>query len=173
MNRIIWSNIDINPEEWRDYYLECHEANEWDEDPNDEDNLWNFINDSLQTFWEDECINLATELDGRILMIADLSLCDGRKSGYRILSNNLADILSSEEGEYVEWYGDGYNIRAIDRHHDGTNYYLYRVIREDRNIDNLLSDIYEGKEISSSKLNYYTKSLYPYMFNIYGWRKQK
>jgi hypothetical protein len=44
------------------------------------------------------------------------------------------------------------------------------VIREDRNIQNLLDDIYEGKEYTMKKLNYYTKSLYKDVAKVYGWR---
>lgn len=67
------------------------------------------------------------------------------------------------------WYFDGHNVRCIDHHHDGTNHYLYREIREGRNIDNLLNDIYNGKEITKSRLNYYTRSLGHYVKETYGW----
>lgn len=170
MKRIIWSNRNINPEDWRDAYLECHEANQWDEDPDNEDNLWDYINDSLQAYLDDERANLSKEIDGRILVIADLGLWDGRKSGYRILSKDISSILSCAEGDLIEWYALNHNVRAIDTHHDGTNNYLFRVIREDRNINNLLEDIYSGVAVSRDKINYYTKSLYPYVANIYGWR---
>ena len=32
-----------------------------------------------------------------------------------------------------------------------------------------LDDIYNGREISRSKLNYYTRSIRPYVAKIYGW----
>ena len=82
---------------------------------------------------------------------------------------NLLCQLIAEGAEYVEWYSDGYNIKATAVHHDGTNFYEYRVIREDRNIDNLLELIYNGEEISRKKLNYYTKSLHNYVAEVYGW----
>ena len=34
----------------------------------------------------------------------------------------------------------------------------------------MLDDIYNGKEITRKKLNYYTKSLYKDVANVYGWR---
>lgn len=119
-------------------------------------------------YLEDERTNLNVETDGRILVIADLGLWNGRRQGYKILSSNVSDILS-DNADYVEWYGDGHNIKAIASHHDGTNYYEYRVIREDRNVQNLLDSIYNGEEITRKKLNYYTKSLYKYIAKIYGW----
>jgi hypothetical protein len=118
----------------------------------------------------DERANLNKIVDGRILVIADLGLWNGRRGGYKIIeSRNIKDILYSD-CDLVEWYGDGHNIKCTAVHHDGRNHYLYRVIREDRNIDNLLDAIYNGEEITSSKLNYYTKSLYKNVANVYGWR---
>jgi len=166
----IWSNIDLNIEDWRAGYAEYIGMNELDEDPNDEDAIYNWMVEMNDSYLYDERYNLNEEVDGRILVIGDLGLWNGRVSGYKIIeSRNIKNILSSNS-EYVEWYGDGYNIRAKEIHHDGTNHYLYRVIREDRNIDNLLDAIYNGEEITNSKLNYYTKSLYKSVAEIYGWR---
>jgi hypothetical protein len=123
-------------------------------------------------YLDDERMNLNKVVEGRILVIADLGLWDGRASGYKILGNNIKEIfnINSRGFDYADFYGDGYNIRASECHHDGTNRYLYRIIREDRNIDNLLDAIYNGEEITSSKLNYYTKSLYKDVAAVYGWR---
>lgn len=169
--RMIWSNMDLNIEDWRDGYKEYLEINDMDDaDPNDEDAIYEWMNETNDMYFDDEYANLNKKLDGRILVIADLGLWNGRKQGYKILGNNVHDILYSGGGDYMEFYGDGYNIKGTVHHHDGTNHYLYRVIREDRNIDNLLDAIYNGEEITSSKLNYYTKSLYKNVAEIYGWR---
>lgn len=135
--------------------------------------IWSNMNDEddpeLQGIYlEDERQNLNVETDGRILIIADLGLWNGRRQGYKILGTKVSDILSSD-ADYVELYGDGHNIKATVSHHDGTNYYEYRVIREDRNVENLLDAIYNGEEITRKKLNYYTKSLYKDVAKIYGW----
>lgn len=135
--------------------------------------IWSNMNDYedqelLGIYLEDERENLNINADGRILVIADLGLWNGRRQGYKILSSKVSDILSSN-ADYVEWYGDGYNIKATAAHHDGTNYYEYRVIREDRNVDNLLDAIYNGEKITRKKLNYYTKSLYKDIAKVYGW----
>lgn len=137
--RIIWSNRDV------------------DEDP-----------ELLDIYLEDERTNLDIVADGRILIIADLGLWHGRRQGYKILGRRVSDILY-DEADYVEWYGDGHNIKATAIHHDGANYYEYRVIREDRNIQKLLNAIYNGEKITRKKLNYYTKSLYRYVAKVYGW----
>ena len=168
--RTIWSNINLDIEDWRDGYKEFLEINDMDEDPDDENAIYEWMVETNGYYLDDERMNLNRKVDGRILVIADLGLWNGRKSGYKIINScNISDILS-DNSDYVEWYGDGYNIRCTAHHHDGTNHYLYRVIREDRNIDNLLDAIYNGEEITRSKLNYYTTSLYKDVANVYGWR---
>ena len=168
---IIWSNMNLDIEDWRDGYKEYLEMNDMDdEDPNDKHAIYEWMWETNGYYLDDERANLNRKVDGRILVIGDLGFWNGRASGYKIIeSHNIKDILSSD-CEYVEWYGDGYNIRSEECHHDGRNYCLYRVIREDRNIDNLLDAIYNGEEITSSKLNYYTRSLYKDVANVYGWR---
>lgn len=166
--RIIWSNMNINPDDWKEGYKEIAEENGWEEDTNDENNLWRYIDEELDRYRDDERMNLDVPTNGRILAIADLGLWNGRKQGYKILDESANSIFSISE-DYNEYYSDGYNIRANCTHHDGTNYILYRVIREDRHIQNLLDAIYNGEEITRQKLNYYTKSLHPYVRRVYGW----
>ena len=161
--RIIWSNNHINLDDWKDFLEEEHP------DVEDENEQYKLITELNDEYLYDERANLDKVLDGRILVIGDLGRWNGRVSGYKIIdSQNVKDILYSD-CDYCEWYSDGYNIRSTQHHHDGTNYLLYRVIREDRNIDNLLDAIYNGEEISNSKLNYYTKSLHTSIAEIYGW----
>ena len=167
----IWSNINLDIEDWRYAYKEFLEMNDVDGDPDDEDAIYDWMHEMNGEYLYDEQRNLNKQIDGRILIIADLGLWNGNKSGYKILGSNIKEIfnISSRGFDYAEFYGDGYNIKGVEHHHDGTNYYEYRVIREDRNIENLLDAIYNGEEISRARLNYYTKSLYPYVAKIYGW----
>lgn len=167
---IIWGNINLDIEDWRDGYKEWLEINDIDDrGPNDEDDISDWMEETNNSYLDDEKANLNKELDGRILLIGDIGRWNGRSQGYKILGTNINEIFDIGGFDYAEFYGDGHNIRAKEIHHDGTNYYLYRVIRENRNIDNLLDAIYNGEEITSSKLNYYTKSLYKYVSDIYGW----
>lgn len=161
--RIIWSNMHLDINDWKDFLKEEHP------DVTSEYKQYELMMELNNQYFDDECTNLNKDIDGSILVIADIGLWHGRKQGYKILSENISDILYDDSADHIEWYGDGHNIKATAYHHDGTNYYEYRVIREDRNIDNLLDAIYNGEEISRQKINYYTKSLYPYVANIYGW----
>ena len=157
---IIWSS-EIDLKDWTDYLEEEH--------PNvtSESEQYDLIYRLNNEYLYDERANLHKNANGRILVIADLGLWDGRVKGYKILSENIADILYSD-CDYVEWYSDGKNIKATAHHHDGTNYYTYRVIREDRNIDALLTAIRKGTA-SNHQIGYYTESLHPYIAKVYGW----
>lgn len=168
---IIWSNMNLDIEDWADGYKEYLEMNHMeDEDHDDEHAIYEWMCETNNDYLDDERCNLNKKVDGRILVIGDLGLWNGRVNGYKIIDScNIRDILY-DDCDYIEWYGDGYNIHAVGHHHDGTNYYMYRVVREDRNIDNLLNAIYSGEKITNSKLNYYTKSLYKDVANVYGWR---
>ena len=167
---IIWSNMNLDIEDWREDYKESCENNDMEYDPDDELAIYEWMMETNKEYFYDERMNLDKVVEGRILVIADLGLWNGRKPAYKIVdSGNIKDILGFTY-DCAEFYGDGYNIRGTEVHHDGTNYYLYRVIREDRNIQNLLDDIYEGKEYTMKKLNYYTKSLYKPVAEVYRWR---
>jgi len=120
-------------------------------------------------FFQDECMNLDKELDGRIIAIADLGLWNGRRSAYKVGGHNLNDIMDIGNHDYIRVYFDGYNIRKTSIHHDGTNHILFREVREDRNIDNLTNLLYNGDYIPKNMINNYTRSLGRYVKDIYGW----
>ena len=157
---IIWSS-EINLKDWQDFLEEVYP------DITAESEQYNLAYELNNEYLYDERANLHSNANGRILVIADLGLWHGRVKGYKILSKNIADILYSD-CDYMEWYSDGKNIKATGHHHDGTNHYLYRVIKEDRNIDALLDAIYKGT-ISNHQIGYYTESLHPYIAKVYGW----
>ncbi len=75
-------------------------------------------------------------------------------------------------GDYVKWYSDGRNVKAVMHHHDGTNYVTYRCVRENRSEDGferMLAKIYNQQYVSQSELNYYTRSIHPDVAKVYGW----
>ena len=151
-----------------DYYRD--EWKEQTEDPCDDAVLLDLIHEADSLLFGDERMNLNKVLDGEILVIADLGRWNGRFQGYKVIGSNLQDIMAAAtRDDDFHIYSDGKDIRAEERHHDGTNYYLFREIKDGVDISALLDDIYNGKEISNRRLGYYTKSLAPYVASIYGW----
>jgi hypothetical protein len=111
------------------------------------------IADELQQELEDERCNLNKTIDGVIIVFGDLGLWNGRRQGYQILGNNIANILYSQ-CEIAEWYGDGYNIRGRMSHHDGTNYTLYRIAKDNDDAERIAEMIYNNEidEASDAEL---------------------
>lgn len=139
-----------------------------DEEISDDD-VEQRVYDDIDLFYDDEVMNLNKKLSGRVIAIADLGLWNGRVAGYKVLGNNLNEVVQfGMSCDDREVYCDAYNVRATGHHHDGTHYVLFRELREDRDVDKFLEKIYDNEEIGTNTLNYYTKSLRPYVAEIYG-----
>lgn len=138
---IIWSNYHLDYADWK----EDLEAEYPDLSEEERISLMYEINDE---YLGDERINLNIQLSQPILVVADLGLWYGRRTGYReIQSGNIRDCLYSEM-DYATWYVDRRGDLCCDAiHHDGTNHYLYRVYKDDvreSQIDLLKEKLYNG-----------------------------
>lgn len=138
---IIWSNYDLNYEDWRDdleaEYPELSESERI-----------TMMYELNSHYLDDERTNLNIQLAQPILVIADIGRWDGRYSGYgEIQSGKISDCLYSEM-DYATWYVDKLgDLRCDAVHHDGTNHYLYRTYKpgiRDSQIDLLKDKLYEG-----------------------------
>lgn len=142
-NRIIWSN--------------------WDDELDDPDMLGEYL--------EYERANLNVKLGAPIIVIADLGLWNGRRKGYKIInSGNIKDCLY-DDCDYITWYCDRYNFRAVACHHDGINRYLYRELRESLTFAQRENFLYKlvHNEANERMIRRYTKSIRPEIAKVYGW----
>jgi len=161
---IIWSNYDLDYEDWRDDL----EAEYPDMSEQERISLMYEINDS---YLDDERMNLNVQLSQPILMIADIGRWDGRYTGYgEIKSGNIRDCLYSSL-DYATWYVDRLgDLRCDAVHHDGTNYYLYRAyktgVRESQ-IELLKEKLYEGKA-TRADITRITRRLGDDVAKVYG-----
>lgn len=167
---IIWSNMDLDINDWRDGYAEFCEINEIE--PGDDRALFCWMEETNAEYLEDERANLDERLNGDVLIIGDLGFWYGRRDGYKIARANLNAIFDIGD-DLMEFYADGREIRATGCHHDGRNYYHFRAIRPGRDINKLLDAIYHGEYISPQKLNYYTRSIYNDVARVYGWEAKQ
>ena len=137
-----------------------------------EKDLSEYVQETLDMYLEDEYTNLDKTINGNILVIADLGFWDGRRSGYQIINRNnlnaIFNVLGSDYG-YFKFYCDRYDVKAELHHHDGTHYLTFREIREGKDITNLTDKLYEQEEVTQKEITRYTKSLKPYVKQIYGW----
>ena len=145
---IIWSNMNLEADDWRDSYKEYLEINGLDDDPNDENKLYEYMVEANDDYLSDERRNLDIQFSQPIIVIGDLGRWNGRVTGYKMIdSGNIRDCLYADT-DYTEWYVDKYgDLRADAVHHDGTNHYLYRAYKDgvsDTQIDNLKEKLYRG-----------------------------
>ena len=74
--------------------------------------------------------------------------------------------------EYNEWYVDRRgDLRCTAVHHDGTNHYLYRTIKDgvtDAQIENLQEKLYMGTA-TRADITRVTKRLGDEIGKVYGW----
>lgn len=168
---IIWSNMNLEADDWRDSYKEYLEINGLDDDPNDENKLYEYMVEANDDYLSDERRNLDIQFSQPIIAIGDLGRWNGRVTGYKMIdSGNITDCLYSDT-DYTEWYVDKYgDLRANAVHHDGTNHYLYRVFKDgvtDTQIENLQDKIYNGKA-TRADITRVTKRLGDDIAGVYG-----
>ena len=145
------------------------EIRETDEPITDEDVMQEVY--SMEEMWYgDEKLNLNKKLKGRVIAIADVGRWDGRCSDYKILGDNLNEILwgMGEDVQNIRVWADAHTVRAVGHHHDASHYVEYRELKEDTQFDNLLNKLYNQEEVSRKDIYKYTKSLRPYVKQIYG-----
>lgn len=165
---VIWSNIDLELDDWRDDLIEEFPYIS----PDDEDALYCLMVDINNDYLADERMNLNIQLSQPILVIADLGLWNGRRMGYKeIASGNISDCLY-DPNDYVEWYVDGYgNLRSTSIHHDGRNHYLFRVWKDeasDAQRKNLEDKLYHGTA-TMKDISRLTRSIGKEIGRVYGW----
>ena len=161
---IIWSNYDLDYEDWR----EDLEAEYPDLSEDERIALMYELNND---YLDDERLNLSIQLPQPILMIADIGRWDGRYSGYgEIRSGKTSDCLYSNL-DYATWYVDKLgDLRCDAVHHDGTNHYLYRVykpgVRESQ-IELLKDKLHDGKA-TRADITRVTRRLGDDIAKVYG-----
>lgn len=161
--QVLWSNEYEYMEDFDELYRESYDLDE-DEDI-DYESLQNFIDDVQNDMLEIVRFNLENvSVPNKIIVIADLGLWTGRQQAYKTLGTNLADALYSE-CDYFTLGFDQYDLVAKATHHDGTNHYTYRYLKEgltDRQIENFEDLLYNGLA-NKRHITQYTKSILPLM----------
>lgn len=172
MKRILWSNFDFDTDGWKESFEDYIQANELDINPNDENALYDYIQETNWMYLDDLKSELNIKLKNPIIMIANLGLWNGRHSGYKLInSGNIKDCFYSS-CDYAEWSVDGYgNLVSEQSHHDGTNYLVYRVFKDglsEKQIDNFLEKIYHNA-FSRRDISRYTRKIGPEIGKVFGW----
>lgn len=161
---VLWSDINLDFEDWKDD-LQAEYPDE------SESSLIERMYETNAEYINDERANLDVQLSQPIIIIGDLGRWNGRVSGYKMIdSGNIKDCLYTD-CDYAEWYVDKRgDLRCEAVHHDGTNYYLYRVFKDGvsrAQIENLQNKIYFGKA-TRADITRVTKRLGDEINKVYG-----
>ena len=164
-DRLIWSNFHTDFEDWKESTSEDYEDYS-------EDRLYEIFCKATSDNLDDERCNLDIQLSSPILVIGDLGLWYGRRTGYKeIESGNIRDCLYSDT-DYTTWQVDkDGEVRGDATHHDGTNHYRYRTYRDgvtDEQIEDLKEKLYCG-EATEKDIEKVTRRLGDEIGAVYGW----
>jgi len=173
---VLWSNLNLDLKDWENGLREHYEINNMSYDDYKENHHYDTMCELNSLYLYDERTNLNKQLSNQIIVIADLGLWHGRRTGYRIItSGNMSDCLYDSNCDYCEWYVDEKGeMRFTGHHHDGTNHYFYRVAKltaTDDHIEALTNALYFGDTEKAEKLiKRHTDRLGDYIGDIYGWK---
>ena len=161
---VLWSNLNLDYQEGIKFARE-----NYPDEP--EDRLLQRYIEENDEMLEAERIHLDIQFDQPIIIIGDLGLWNGRAHGYKdIPSGNIKDCLYSDT-DMTEWFIDEHgDLRAEAAHHDGTNYYLYRVFKDnvtEEQIEDFKDKIYHGT-LTDEDIRKYTHRLGPEIAGVYG-----
>ena len=164
-DHLIWSDYHIDYEDWREQLEE-------DYPDLSEEERYRTMLEINAGYLDDERSNLDIQLSQPIIVIADLGLWNGRRTGYKeIQSGNIKDCLYSNH-DFSTWYVDKLgDLRCDDVHHDGTNHYLYRVFKDTASAEqreNLENELYYGKA-TRADITRVTRRLGDEIGKVYGW----
>ena len=168
----IWQNIDIDENDWREDYQECHELSDEEMAEVADSVIYEWAYYCNNDYLDDERDNLNVNVGDAIIVIANLGLWDGTHTGYKIIpTGNISECLYDGDCAYGEWYCDRYDMRFTGQHHDGTNRYLYRTWAKnlsENQKENFLEKLYYGKA-TRKDIKRYTRSIRPWVSAVYGW----
>ena len=121
-------------------------------------------------YLEFEEVNLNKPLDNYLVMYGVLDLWDGRRTGYKVLKSvrpNLNGIFHGTVGDFVTYYCEDGEICCDDVHHDGTNHYTYRVLKNDITESEFDESAFDDG--LQKAIEQYTEPLGELIADIYGW----
>lgn len=159
---------------WSDRYDEIDQiADDLKTEPDFQDysesELYDIAVDLNCQYLDDERTNLNVKVPTEIVALGDIGLWNRRVRGYKLVGDRISDCLYSSATE-TTWYCDKYNFKAIEHHHDGSNYVTYRERRtniSESSWDHFLTKLYYGTA-SDRDIRRYTISLNPRIRKVYG-----
>lgn len=130
---VIWSNIDLNIDDWREGYKEFCESNNFPCHPEDDAAVYDYmIEENAENFYTEKK-NLNVEVDAPILMLTDIEKENDRYKGHIVIqTGNISDCLYNwNDCSYSKFFlnKDG-DFCSVGIHGDGINHYMFRAFNK-------------------------------------------
>lgn len=121
---------------------------------------------ALDDYLDAERENLDVDVGGTIVVFGCIQRWNGTVYGYKVLDGTrLSDVLQFfPDDDYAEWYVEDGELRGCGAHHDGTNLYTYRVMKDQELADRLSHEFIDYNEVLRN-----TQPLGDMVSKIYGW----
>jgi hypothetical protein len=170
-----YGTLEEERKNYKDYLEQCTDYNEEQINTlsDNDEKVYEYINETVSMWYDDEKANLDKELDTEIIALADIGRWNGRVKGYKELGYNLNSIFSVWEScDDIKLFAEKGNIKGIGYHHDGTNYVTFRKWKKnisDNMKEKVICAIYNQDDNADKLIKRYTRSIYKDVANIYGW----
>ena len=121
---------------------------------------------------DDERENLGTKSVGTVLVIAELSLWNGKCPGYRFLegSGPLDRVFNVFQGDPFSLYVEDGDLKGDDIHHDGTNRYAFYEVADREAADESAGLVYAKKDLPKKLFRTALRPLGSTVSDIYGFK---
>lgn len=128
--------------------------------------IYNSENENDEILFDNILHDLNIETKKTIITIATLGLWNGNRVGYKILCHNLKDVIGCDQSvDTFELYYDyeDKELKATGIHHDGTNNYMFREIKDESTIYHFTDLLISKNELDMDLVNKYTNKLSDYL----------
>ncbi len=103
-------------------------------------------------------------LEGNLIVVADIERWTKRHTTVAFLNtHDIEGIFKTlDDGTDIRWYWDNHNVRGDEVTKSGVNHYIFREVRDNKNITKLKQRLQKGEQVTPQLLNYYTKTILPH-----------
>lgn len=172
---ILWSNLNLDVDDWFDAYKEHLEINGLDVPKEiDENNVYRFMEETNWDYLDDERMNLShLKTEGEIIAVADLGFWNGRTFGYKIYDHEVSHCLRLLNScDYAEFYVEGNDLKSTQYHHDSHHNIRFRELKPNlslQQVNNFYKKLLDNR-CSERDIIRYTRSIGKQIKEVYGWK---
>lgn len=137
----------------------------------DNEMLWSEALGLNELYLKDEMLNLDIKLNQPIIAAIDMELWNGYQIGINTaFGSNVHDIfkaIRNPDYEEFSFFIEDNNVIFEGVHHDGTNRVVFRKLKENKNIGDIVNNKTNQDNFWNNYYKY-TESIAPEICNVYG-----